>query len=81
MKEALRMHAAVGLPLWRTVNEGGVELSGEYLPAGSVVGINAWVSHFNKDVWGTDVDEYRPERWIEPEAEGGERLKTMEQYY
>ena len=81
IKEALRMHPAVGLPLWRVVNEGGAEICGEFLPAGSEVGINAYVAHFDRDVWGADVNEFRPERWIEAEKEGGDRIKTMEQYY
>lgn len=44
VKEALRLHAAVGLPLWRVVPEGGAEIAGQYLPAGTNVGINAWVA-------------------------------------
>ncbi|KAK5073829.1 hypothetical protein LTR64_007031 [Lithohypha guttulata] len=78
IKEALRVHPAVGLPLWRVVNQGGAEINGEYMPAGSEVGINAWVVHNDRDIWGADVNEYRPERWLEADAE---RLKKMEQYY
>lgn len=44
VKEALRLHSAVGLPLWRVVPEGGVDIAGQYLPAGTNVGINAWVA-------------------------------------
>lgn len=44
VKEALRLHSAVGLPLWRVVPEGGVEIAGKYLPTGTNVGINAWVA-------------------------------------
>jgi cytochrome P450 len=79
MKEALRMHPAVGLPLWRVVTEGGVELAGTHFPAGTVVGVNAWVAHFNEDVFGPDAKEFRPERWLE--AKNSERLKRMDAYY
>ena len=34
IKEALRMHPAVGLPLARVVPEGGAEMAGYYFPAG-----------------------------------------------
>lgn len=44
VKEALRMHPAVGLPLWRVVPKGGVEVAGRFLPPGTNVGINAWVA-------------------------------------
>lgn len=81
IKEAMRLHAGVGLPLWRTVTEGGVELDGTFLPAGSEVGVNAWVVHYNQDIWGPDANEFRPERWIDAEAAGGEKLKTLEAHW
>lgn len=81
IKEALRMHAAVGLPLWRVVNRDGAEICGEFLPEGSEVGINGWVAHYNRDVWGADVNEFRPERWIEAEEAGGDKLRYLEQHY
>lgn len=81
IKEALRLHPGVGLPLWRTVNEGGVELSGQFLPAGSEVGINAWVTHYDQDIWGNDADEFKPERWLEAEDAGGERMKFLEAHF
>lgn len=81
IKEALRLHAAVGLPLWRVVGKGGAHIGGEFLPEGSEVGVEIWLAHYDKDIWGDDADEFRPERWIEAEAEEGDRLKTMEQYY
>lgn len=65
MKEALRMHPATGLPLWRTVPAGGATLCGKYFPAGTEVGINSWVAHRNRDIWGPDADEFRPERWLD----------------
>lgn len=85
VKESLRLHSAVGLPLWRVVPEGGVEVAGEFLPAGTEIGINAWVAHRNKNVWGHDAEEFRPERWLEAQAlaEAGQRetLQRMEAYY
>jgi cytochrome P450 len=43
MKEAMRMHPAVGLLLERVVPEGGAVIAGTHLPAGTVVGANPWV--------------------------------------
>ncbi|KAJ5523622.1 hypothetical protein N7513_013166 [Penicillium frequentans] len=65
IKEALRMHPATGLPLARVVPEGGTTLCGRFFPAGSIVGVNAWVIHSNKSVFGADAELYRPERWLE----------------
>jgi cytochrome P450 len=81
MKEALRMHAAVGLPLWRVVPEGGVEICDRFFPEGTIIGLNSWCAHYNRSVFGPDADQFRPERWLEAEKEGGERLREMDNYY
>ncbi|KZL77639.1 cytochrome P450 oxidoreductase [Colletotrichum tofieldiae] len=64
IKEALRVHPAVGLPLERVVPEGGATISGRFFPEGSVVGINSWVQHKNETLFGDDADYFRPDRWI-----------------
>ncbi|EXJ91083.1 hypothetical protein A1O1_04190 [Capronia coronata CBS 617.96] len=81
MKEALRVHPATGLPLWRVVPDGGVEICDRFFPPGTIVGVNTWCAHYNEDVFGPDAKVFRPERWAEAEKEGGERLKNMEAYY
>ncbi|KAL2795247.1 cytochrome P450 [Aspergillus keveii] len=77
IKEALRMHAAVGQILSRVVPEGGAQLAGRHFPHGTVVGVNAWVIHSDASIWGKDVDQFRPERWLVPK----ERLAFLEQHY
>ena len=81
IKEAMRLHPATGLPLWRVVPDGGAEISGQYFPAGAVIGLNTWVAHYNEDVFGADAKQFRPERWLEAEKEGGARIKQMDNYY
>lgn len=78
LKEALRMHPAAGTPLWRVVPAGGATLCGQYFPAGTNVGVNCWVAHRNKEVWGEDADEFRPERWLESSEE---QLRAMNAMY
>jgi cytochrome P450 len=77
MKEALRMHAATGLPMWRSVPDGGAEIEGKFFPAGTVVGVNTWVAHYDERVF-PDARTFRPERWLEAEDE---KLKEMNQMY
>ncbi|KAL3485860.1 cytochrome P450 [Aspergillus germanicus] len=77
IKEALRLHPATGLPLARVVPKGGATLSGRYFPEGEIVGVNAWVAHRNRAVFGDDADEYRPERWMEDPA----RFSEMERSF
>ena len=78
MKEAMRLHPGVGFPLERFVPEGGATICGEYLPAGTNVSMSAPVIHTNTDVWGKDADEFRPERWIDADADS---LKTMDRNF
>ena len=78
IKEALRLHAAVGLPMWRVVPPEGAEICGHRFNGGDIVGANSWVLHYNEDVYGDDVGVFRPERWLnEPEG----KLKAMERAY
>lgn len=79
IKEALRMHSATGLPLWRVVPDGGVEINGYFFPAGTVVGINTWVAHYDEEVF-PDATTFRPERWIEAES-NPEKLRAMNEMY
>lgn len=81
IKEALRMCAATGTPLWRDVPKDGVELGDYHFPAGTTVGLNTWCAHYNEDVFGPDVAQFRPERWLEAEKEQSGRLKAMEAHW
>lgn len=79
LKEALRMHGATGLPLWRVVPAGGAEICGRFFPEGTVVGINTWVAHYNQGVF-SDPGTFRPERWLEAESHP-EKLRMMNDMY
>jgi cytochrome P450 len=69
IQEALRMHPAVGVPLARVVGLNGATLAGQYFPPGTEVGVNAWVVHHNKEIFGPDASEFKPERWLTNDAE------------
>ncbi|KAK0739378.1 cytochrome P450 [Apiosordaria backusii] len=64
VKEAGRLHPVIGLPLERVVLKGGVELCGQQFEEGTIVGMNPWVVHRNKEVFGDDSDQFVPERWL-----------------
>nr|D7PI20.2 RecName: Full=Cytochrome P450 monooxygenase gsfF; AltName: Full=Griseofulvin synthesis protein F; Flags: Precursor [Penicillium aethiopicum]ADI24958.2 GsfF [Penicillium aethiopicum] len=65
IKEALRLHPAVGFTMPRVVGQAGIELLGMYIPPGWKVGMNAAVVGRDEGVYGTDANTFRPERWIE----------------
>lgn len=74
IKEAFRMHPAAGLPLERITPPQGIEICGEKIPGGTIVGCSAWAIHRRPEIFGNDVEVYRPERWLEAEPE---KLKIM----
>ncbi|KAF2823879.1 cytochrome P450 [Ophiobolus disseminans] len=74
----LTFQVAQNLP-YLQVPKGGASIYGRVFPAGAVVGINAWVPHYDCDIWGPDASEFRPERWSE--AENTPQLKRMNAYY
>lgn len=71
--EALRAHAATGFVLEREVPSGGATIAGKFIPGGTIVGINSWVMHANRQVYGEDAEAFNPERWFE----GEERVREM----
>jgi cytochrome P450 len=74
VNEAVRMHPPFCLPLERVVPEGGVTVSGVYLPGGTNVGGNGYVVNRNEEVFGADVDGWRPERWLECSSKQKSRM-------
>ncbi|KAF9001677.1 cytochrome P450 monooxygenase pc-bph [Cyathus striatus] len=65
INEALRLHGTIAVGLPRIVPEGGLAVNGRHFPEGSILSVPTYTIHRNKEVWGEDADEYRPERWFE----------------
>lgn len=78
VKEALRIHPAVGLLLERLVPAGGADIGGVWLPEGTIIGINPWVAARDRSVYGEDAYTFRPERWLEADAA---QLRLMERNF
>jgi cytochrome P450 len=74
MREAMRLHPGVSMPLERVVPSGGATICDVTLPAGTVVGVNPAVVHYDTEIYGADAAEFRPERWLES---SDEQLKAM----
>ncbi|CAI6333040.1 unnamed protein product [Periconia digitata] len=74
IQESFRLHPAPGLNLERIVPPQGMDVLGTFVPGGTIIGCNAWVLHRRPEVFGADVDVFRPERWIEAKPE---QLRVM----
>lgn len=77
LKEGLRIHPSVGLLLERHVPAGGAVICGKPIPEGTIVGINAWVTQHDPEVF-PNPDQFEPERWLDASEE---QLKMMEQSF
>jgi len=79
IKEALRLHSAVGLPLERLVPASGLQLpNGPFLPAGTIVGVSLWVIHRDEAIFGDNANEFDPDRWLRKQGETEAEFKSRE---
>lgn len=78
IREALRLHPATGLPLERVVPKEGATISRRFFPEGAIVGINTWVAHRDRGVFGQDADSFSPERWLQDDEE---RVALMNRFW
>ena len=74
VKEGMRCHTVVGAGLPRYVPPGGAEICGRFFPGGYKVQVNQTVLHRNKDIFGEDADDFRPERWFDSDEDTIKRM-------
>jgi cytochrome P450 len=60
----LRLFPSTPFQLLRYCPEGGMIVDGHQIPAGTPVGISPMTQNRDKAVFGTDANEFRPERWL-----------------
>jgi cytochrome P450 len=72
IKEALRIHTPIPMPLPRLAPKGGIEIDGRVFPEGITLSGSPWVLHHSRALWGDDVAEFKPERWL---GDNGIRLE------
>ncbi|KAI5795723.1 pisatin demethylase [Geopyxis carbonaria] len=65
IRESMRLHPVTGTLLERVVPHGGCTVAGHHLAAGTIVGMTPWVLHRDREIYGADVDAFRPERWLD----------------
>jgi cytochrome P450 len=68
IKEGLRMYPPVTGLLAKRVPDGGVHVDVDgvekYIPGGVQIGWNSWAMMRREEIFGQDVEIYRPERWL-----------------
>jgi cytochrome P450 len=69
IKEGLRYYPPVlGLGS-KQVPQGGDVINGYFVPEGTQIGMNFFGLMRSKEIWGPDADVFRPERWLEADAD------------
>ncbi|TID23989.1 pisatin demethylase [Venturia nashicola] len=81
VQESFRLHPAAGLMLERVTPASGLNILNHAVPGGTIVGCNAWVLHRRPEIFGSDVNVFRPERWLEADPQELKEMKaTMFQF-
>jgi len=81
VQELVRIHPVMASPFWRSAPRGGVMIDGHFLPEGTHVGINEWVIARNTDLYGKDVECFRPERWLDCSLEKKRERDKMDLFF
>ncbi|WPH00040.1 Pisatin demethylase [Acrodontium crateriforme] len=79
MKESIRLHAPVGMLLERHVPAGGLIIGPHHIPAGTIVGINPWVTNRDSTIF-PDPESFKPERWLDSSTEHLAKMETLFQF-
>lgn len=75
IKESLRMWPPFAGLQTKIAPPGGETVNGVFLPGGIEIGYNQHATMRRKEVFGVDVNLFRPERWLETQ---GEQMAEME---
>ncbi|PKS13186.1 hypothetical protein jhhlp_000531 [Lomentospora prolificans] len=74
IKEGLRVLPPAGGAFYKTVPPEGDVIAGLFVPGGTHIGSSPLGVQHSKEIFGADVEVFRPERWLEA---GEEQLRTM----
>ena len=75
VQEVLRLEPSASLILPRHAPEGGLMLDSKLLPEGTEIAANPFIIHRNKEMFGQDADDFRPERWLDGDLETIARMR------
>ncbi len=82
IREGLRVFPPVAAaPFYKVVPEGGDEIDGYQVPAGTNLSTHAAIYAIcrSKEFWGDDADMFRPERWLEVDADRQQAMIQSEE--
>ena len=78
LKESMRKYPVAHVNFRKVNQKEGVYIGDMYLPQGTWVHLNAYVLQNLECNWGSDVDEFKPERWL---SKGSDNLLSSPAIY
>lgn len=69
IKEAMRLRPVIGMSLVRVTPASGAVIDGVAVPPGTVVGQNPAVVNRSEDIFGSNANDFVPERWLDEDNE------------
>lgn len=78
VKESLRLNPSLPsiLPRYSTSNTNNpLTINGRAIPANTEVASNPWITQRDPEIYGTDAEDWIPERWLDPR-----KAELMEKY-
>ncbi|KAJ4470810.1 cytochrome P450 monooxygenase pc-bph [Lentinula aciculospora] len=64
INEGLRIHSTSALGLPRLVPKDGMTVEGVTFLEGTVLSVPSYTIHRDTEVWGDDIEDFHPERWL-----------------
>lgn len=64
--ETLRMFPTIPSTVRMAVRD--TSINGQFIPKGTLFFIVPWATNRDPHLWGPDSEQFRPERWIDPET-------------
>lgn len=82
IRESMRVNPGISMIFERVVPDEGFTLpDARFVPGGTIMGVNPFVTNRDKGIFGEDVDLFCPERWLQADGESQEtfsrRLRRM----
>ncbi|KAG8357758.1 hypothetical protein FVEN_g4262 [Fusarium venenatum] len=77
IKEAKRLYPVISMSLPRKVPAGGLHLHNYYFPPDTTVGCNPVALHRNPDIFGSDCDEFKPDRWLTTDPDAARNMERV----
>ncbi|KAJ8115733.1 hypothetical protein ONZ43_g4599 [Nemania bipapillata] len=78
LRESMRLMAPINFGFPKRVPASGDTICGKYLPPGTDVYANIFRMMHSKEVFGTDADLFRPERFLESELDVKQMVKVVD---